>query len=282
MARIATDTGSGFEVKPKFGGGSMATPNEGPPSVPVFDPTTGKTSMLPVSGLGANAAAPPGGSSGGGGGGGSGGGGTGGVDPTALASDWYKAFFSGYQLPPDVQQNILNLLTKYASDPATAQTLAQQYLRGTDWFKTTFPGFAEGVSNGLYTDETGYRNYLNAYNNVYNQYLGRHISGDETAALLKEGVNPSILANRFQGQAYVNANRNDIQYLTGNFDTGQLNKDELTALGNEKAGIDTQLGQQLALKVANAAQRMQGVFEGRLARISQTQAGQNSLSDVSA
>src|SRR5690348_11503420 len=58
-------------------------------------------------------------------------GGTSAVDPNALANDWYKAFFSQYDLPSDVQQNIINMLTKYASDPSMAQALATQYLRGT-------------------------------------------------------------------------------------------------------------------------------------------------------
>ena len=192
-------------------------------------------------------------------------------------SDWYKAFFANYGLPPDVQSNILDILKKYASDPATAQALSTQYLRGTDWYKTTFPGFSEGVNNGLFTDETGYRNYLNAFNNIYNQYLGRHISGDETAALLKEGINPSTLANRFQGQAYIQANKPEIQYLSGAFGNGQLTPDQLSALGNENAGIDTAQGQ-LQQKILQKAQQVYGkLFQGSLATPSLT-LGANGLS----
>ena len=187
----------------------------------------------------------------------------GGSDQQAsVANDWYKAFFGNYGLPPDVQGTIIDILKKYASDPATAQALSTQYLRSTPWYQTTFPGFANGVNNGLFTDETGYRNYLNAVNNIYNQYLGRHVSGDEVAALLKEGANPNTLANRFQGQAYVNANRNDIQYLSGAFGGGPMTPDQLTALGNQQAGIDTQLGQ-IQQKVLQKAQQVRDrLFQG--------------------
>lgn len=183
------------------------------------------------------------------------------VDPTTLANDWYKAFFSQYGVPSDVQGNIISLLTKYASDPTMATALATQYLRGTDWYQTKFPGFNAGVQNGLFTDESGYLSYLNNINNIYNQYLGRHVSGDEINALLSEGVNPGIVANRFQGQAYIQANKPEIQYLAGAFGNGQLTPDQLTALGNEKAGIDTAQGQ-LQDKILQKAQQVLTKLQG--------------------
>lgn len=188
-----------------------------------------------------------------------------GNDPTNLANDWYKAYFGNYNLPPDVQQNLINILQKYASDPATAQALATQYLRGTDWYQTQFPGFNAGVQNGLFGDEQGYLSYLNSVNNIYNQYLGRHVSGDEISALLAEGVSPDIIARRFMGQAYIQANQPDIQYLAGAFGNGQLTKDQLTALGNEQAGIDTAQGQ-IQQKIQQKAQQIYSrIFQGSLA-----------------
>lgn len=192
--------------------------------------------------------------------------GSSGVDPTTFAADWYKSFFAQYGLPNDVQSSIVNILKQYAADPSTAQTLAQQYLRTTPWYATTFPGFSSGVTNGLFTDETGYRSYLDTVNNVYNQYLGRHISGDEVTALLKEGANPQLVANRFQGQAWVNANGQDSQYLAGAFGEGRLSGDQLTAAGNENAGIDTAQGQAVQLMLQKASQRAQTVIQGALAR----------------
>ena len=216
---------------------------------------------------------PPTQTSGGGGGdsGGDSGGGSGStssspsIDPTQLANDWYKAFFGSYGLPTDVQDALIDILKKYASDPSIAQALATQYLRTTSWYQTTFPGFSAGVNNGIFTDETGYRSYLDAINNIYNQYLGRHVSGDEVSALLAEGVSPDIVGRRFAGQAYVNANRNDIQYLAGAFGEGRLGDNQLTALGNENAGIDTQLGQ-IQQKVLQKAQQIHDkLFTGTLA-----------------
>lgn len=191
---------------------------------------------------------------------------TGQTDPTNFAADWYKSFFGQYGLPGDVQSSIVDILKQYATDPTTAQTLAQQYLRTTPWFQTTFPGFSAGVTNGLFTDETGYRSYLNSVNNVYNQYAGRHVSGDELTALLQEGANPQLVANRFQGQAWVNANGADSQYLGGAFGGGRLSSDQLTAAGNESAGIDTAQGQAVQLMLQKATQRAQAVFGGVLAR----------------
>lgn len=178
-----------------------------------------------------------------------------GPDSNTLANDWYKAFFSQYGLPSDVQSQLIGILQKYASDPAIAQALATQYLRGTDWFQTKFAGFGSGVQNGLFGDEQGYLSYLNSVNNIYNQYLGRHVSSDELAAYLAEGVNPDIIARRFQGQAYIQANSPEIQYLSGAFGNGQLTKDQLTALGNEQAGIDTSQGQ-LQQKILQKAQQV--------------------------
>ena len=187
------------------------------------------------------------------------------LSASTVAPDWYKAFFGQYNLPTDVQSQLMDILTKYASDPSTAQVLATQYLRSTPWYQTTFPGFSAGVSNGLFTDETGYRSYLNAVNQVYNQYLGRHVSGDEVSALLSEGASPTLVANRFQGQAYVQANSPEIQYLSGAFGNGRLTTDQLTALGNENAGIDTAQGQIQQKMLAKAQQVLNKLQSGSLA-----------------
>ena len=188
-----------------------------------------------------------------------------GVDPSTLANDWYKAYFGQYGLPQDVQDALIGLLTKYAADPSTAMALSTQYLRSTPWYQTTFPGFSSGVQNGMLTDETGYRNYMNTINNIYNQYMGRHVSGDEINALLKEGAAPQLVANRFQGQAWVQANTPETQYLGGAFGQGRLSSDQLTALGNENSGIDTAQGQ-LQQKILAQAQRIQTkLFTGALA-----------------
>lgn len=191
----------------------------------------------------------------------------GGAGTGADSSDaWMKAFFGQYNLPADVQAQLASLLKQYAADPATGVALAQQYLRTTDWYQTTFPGFSQGVAAGLFTDETGYRNYLNQVNQSYNNYLGRHVSGDEVRAYLTQGVDPTTVGKYLQGDAYVAANRNDLQYLAGNFGDGRLSDQDLQSYGREQSGIDTASGQKLQAAIGRAQQRLTSIFGGSLAR----------------
>lgn len=191
-------------------------------------------------------------------------GGGGGADTTDA---WLKAFFGQYDLPADVQAQLTSLLKQYAANPDIALALAQQYLRTTSWFQATYPGFNQGVAAGLFTDETGYRNYLNQVNQAYNNYLGRHISGDELKNYLSQGLDPNTIGKYLQGDAYVNANRNDIQYLAGNFgDAGQLSDTELQSYGREQAGVDTAAGQKLQAAIGRAQQRLTTIFGGTAAR----------------
>lgn len=187
-----------------------------------------------------------------------------GSSDSTLASDWYTALFGQYGLPSALQSQIVGILTKYASDPTLAVSLAQQTLRSSDWFKTTYPGFSSGYTNGLFTDENGYRTYLNDINQYYNQYLGRHVSGDELSGYLAAGYSPSYVGKLLAGQAYVTANRPEIQYLAGNFapGTGQLSDSQLTSLGNQQAGIDTAAGQIQQKVLAKAQQIYTKMFQG--------------------
>lgn len=197
------------------------------------------------------------------------GGGVGGSS-SEFSADWYKAFFNQYNLPGNIQDQVVSLLKKYASDPTTAVALAQQYLRTTDWYQQTFPGFTEGVRAGLFTDETGYRGYLNAVNQNYNNYVGRHVSGDELKNLLTQGVDPNTVGKQLQGDAYVSANRNDIQYLAGNFGDGRLSESDLQAEGRQVSGLDTAIGQKVDAALSKAKQRAASIFSGQLARAGQT------------
>lgn len=189
--------------------------------------------------------------------------------PPDTAADWYKAFFSQYGLPADVQQQITSLLSQYATDPSTALTLAQQYLRSTQWWQQTFPGFNQGVANGLFTDETGYRSYLNNVNQAYNQYLGRHVSGDELQQYITAGYSPDHVGRLLGGSAWAKANANDVASVTAAFGEGSnsaITGANLQTLGQEQAGIDTAGGQTLENILKRAQQRMAGVFNGVLAR----------------
>lgn len=197
----------------------------------------------------------------------SGGGGGGAGGDTTADIDWAQVFFGNYGLPADLIAQIEALGKKYGTtNPDVFLQAAQNLIRASDWFKTTYPGFASGVTAGLFTDETGYRGYVNQLNQVYQQYLGRAVSGDETAAALAQGATPGLIGNQFQGDAITKTNSGQWQYLTGAFDeNGVLTSAEQTAYGREQAGIDTPLGQMVQKRVQQAIGRASALFGGTLA-----------------
>jgi hypothetical protein len=89
---------------------------------------------------------------------------------------------------------------------------------------------------------------------------------DEFAANLGEGASNQIIGGRLQGAALAGTYGHDWRYLLGAFDTGQPNAAELKALGEEQAGLDSPLGQQVQRRLDLAKQRMQTVFSDRPAR----------------
>jgi hypothetical protein len=203
------------------------------------------------------------------------------VDSPAVVADpskdWASAFFGALGLPDDVMSQVTKVLSQHAQDPTLAQALATQYIRSTPWYQIHYPGALEGIAKGVIADESGYTQYLNQINQLSRQYQGRDISGDEIKGYLSSGYNPGYVANLYQGQAYVTANRNDIQYLAGAFGDGRFNEGQLTALGNENAGIDT-AGGQLQQKILQKAQQVHDkLFGGTLATPSLT-LGANGLS----
>lgn len=190
-----------------------------------------------------------------------GGGGGGG----APAPDWAASFFAGLGLPPDVVAQVNKIFGQY-SDVNAASAAALAYIRGTPWYAQTYPGIAEGIQKGLVSNEADYRNLLNQQSQLYNQYLGRSITGAEFAANLGEGVNLSTVGGRLQGAALVGTYGNDWRYALGAFDeNGQPTAAETKALGEETAGLDTPLGQQVKRRLDLANQRMATVFRGTLA-----------------
>ena len=184
------------------------------------------------------------------------------VDPSA---DWASAFFGALGLPDDVMNQVTQILRDHAQDQTLAQALATQYIRSTSWYSVHYPGALEGIANGTIADEAGYTSYMNQLNVLSNQYNGRAISGDEVKGYLQAGYNPGYVANLYQGQAYVSANKPELQYLAGAFGQGAMSQDQLTAVGNESAGIDSPLGQ-LQQKIITKAQQIQSkITSGTLA-----------------
>lgn len=202
----------------------------------------------------------------------------------------YSAFLNIYNLPADVQSKV-NQIFGQTGDVNQATALAMAYIRGTPWYAQTYPGIKEGIAKGVISNEADYRSYLNNVNNLTQQYQGRHVGSDELAGYLQQGFSVDHVGRLYAGKAYVGANRNDIQYATGAFDSqGRLNDQELAALGNENAGLDSELGQRIQNRLDLARQRIRTAFSSSLAttglstangRLQATSLGGNS-SDVAA
>jgi hypothetical protein len=174
----------------------------------------------------------------------------------------YSSFLGIYGLPPDVQAEA-NKIFANTTDVNQATQLALAYVRGTDWYAKTYPGIKEGIARGVVSNEADYRGYLNTVDTLTKQYYGRAVSSDEVAGYLQQGFNPDYVGRLFAGKAYTGANFNNIQYAAGNFgDTGRLTDPELVALGNENAGIDSELGQRIQNRLTVAQQRIRSIFSG--------------------
>lgn len=185
--------------------------------------------------------------------------GTAGGSPGAQGD--YSTMLGIYGLPPDVQAKV-NQIFAQTPDVNQATALALAYIRGTTWYAQTYPGIKEGISSGLLNNEADYRAYVNAIDQYTQQYYNTNATTDQIASYLKFGYNPGHVGQLFQGQATVAANSANWQYSAGQFGSGQMTPDQLTALGNEKAGIDTSLGQQLQNHLQQSLVRMQKAFNG--------------------
>lgn len=187
--------------------------------------------------------------------------------PPGSEVDWAKVYFGQYDLPGDLIGQIEKLGKQYgATNPDVFYNSALNAVRGSTWFTATYPGFAAGVRAGLFQDESGYRGYVSSLNSIYQQYTGRAVSGDETAAALGQGATPGLIGRQFQGDAIAKTNAPEWQYVSGAFDsTGALTAEERTAYGREQAGIDTPLGQMVQKRVQQAMGRATAIFGGTLA-----------------
>jgi len=212
------------------------------------------------------------------------------VNPNFVPGD-LGSFLNIYGLPTDVQSKV-NQIFANTADVNQATSLAMAYIRGTPWYAQTYPGIQEGIAKGVINDESGYRNYLNQVNGLTQQYQGRQVGSDELAGYLQNGYSPTHVGQLYAGKAYVNANQNDIQQAAGAMDSqGQFTGTELTALGNENAGLDSELGQRIQNRFNIAKQRIQTAFSSSLAtpglstsggRLQATSLGGNTTPDVGA
>jgi hypothetical protein len=192
-----------------------------------------------------------------------GGGGGGGGDEPREGFDW-RIWLADWGFDAAIV-NELDRIFRSATDPNMAAQQALAYIRGTDWYARTFPGINEAKRLGIIGDERDYRAYLNQANQLYRQWMNRDIATDEFVQILTSGTSLGVVAKRFEGAAYVGANRDDIQYLAGNFGDGAFTDADLKAYGEQQVGLGSTLGAGLQAKVQNALMRLNRVFQGQLA-----------------
>lgn len=162
---------------------------------------------------------------------------TGDASATGTAPVDWSALLGEAGLPQDVIDELTNIFQQTGGDLTTAIPLAQAYVRGTSWYAQTYPGIQDGINAGLFSDESGYMQYENQVNQIYQQYYGRNALSSEVSGYITGGKSVSQIANQFQSAA-TQANFSDPLQ-------GLFSPDELTALANEESGIDTALGQHI-------------------------------------
>jgi hypothetical protein len=203
-----------------------------------------------------------GGSTGGGGGGSTGGG-------TTTGTDWASAYFGNLGLPADVQKQVNSIFSKYPDDAELAVALARQYIRTTPWFSQNFPGFFEGLRAGLFSDETGYRGYVNQANVYTQQYFGRPVSVYEIESALHQGITPEILGRTYEAGAIARAQGGEELYQLAAFGDVPVGEDQrgqvVSDLSRQQAGLTSNAGAKLQAALDRATKRMQALFGGQLA-----------------
>lgn len=210
-------------------------------------------------------------------GGGGGGGAAAPALPTNPPLDWH-AYLTNWGFTSDIVTELDRIFRTY-SDPSQASAAAIAYVRGTDWYATTFPGIQAGMKLGVISDEASYRAYTNQLNDLYHRYYNRDVTGADVTAALTSGFSVQHVDAHFQGQAYVSANKSDIQGALGAFDSqGVATDDQLSALGDQQAGLDNLLGPEVQRRIDLAKQKMAGVFQGTLANPSLSVTKQGKLS----
>lgn len=184
------------------------------------------------------------------------------VVPAGVRWQDYLTQFVG--LPPELVAQIENIFNG-TPDAAQAAVIAVGVIRGSDWYKVKYRGIGEGIMRGILRDESDYNAYVNSVQQSYRRYYGRDAGAEEIEAFLKAGYSPDTVERKGAGKAYVDANRSDLQYYSGAFAEGQLSEEQLTAVGEQEAGLGTTLGASIQTKVAQAVKKAQRVFEGQLA-----------------
>lgn len=198
------------------------------------------------------------------GGGGDGPGNTPPTPPTPPPLDWSSYLANWGFEAGDIAE--LDKIFKTYTDPAQASAAGLAYIRGTAWYAKTFAGIGAGIKAGLFSDEAGYRSYVNDLNQVYGRFYNRSVTGNEVVDFLNAGTNPNAVNAHLTGQAAVQAQLPDIQYQLGAFDSqGRATDSEVSAYGDTLGGLSNLIGPQLQARLDKARQKYQTIFQGNLA-----------------
>jgi hypothetical protein len=189
------------------------------------------------------------------------------LDPTVPkppALDW-AAWMTNWGFDQATIDGLTAIFAKY-TDPVQAAAAGVAYIRGTDWYAQHFQGIGEGERNGLFSDEQGYRSYVNDLNQTYQNFFGRAPTSAEVAGYMGAGQTVSYINLHFTGQARLKAEQPQDQYLLGAYDeNGQATDTQLGAYGDTLGGIGNTLGPQLQAKIDRAKAKYQSLFTGSLA-----------------
>jgi hypothetical protein len=149
--------------------------------------------------------------------------------------DWAQ-LLGQYGLPGDIVAE-LDKIFRQTGDVNQAIAIGTAYIRGTSWYAATYPGIQQGINAGLFNDERGYRAYSSDVQQIYQQYYGRSATSAEISQYIIQGQSANRVAAGFQAEAIKGNLSDPLKAL--------FSSEELTALSNQQAGIDSALGQRV-------------------------------------
>lgn len=129
--------------------------------------------------------------------------------------------------------------------------------------------FQAGVPGAEGQALLGQFQYAQNVNPVFLRHFGRNMTRDEINQYMQTGQTADALERHFTGQEFVEANRPEFQYLTGNLGAGTettATPEELAAYGDQSQGLNTLLGAQVNNRIEKARQRLAGLLQGTLAQ----------------
>lgn len=175
--------------------------------------------------------------------------------------DW-RAYLANWGFE-DADVTELDRIFKTYTDPTQAAAAGLAYIRGTQWYSRTFQGIGAGIKAGLFSDEAGYRAYVNDMNQVYRRFYNRDVTTQEVSDFLNNGTNPNAINQHLTGQAAVQAQLPDLQYQLGAFDSqGRATDAEVSAYGDQLGGLSNMIGPKLQDRLDKARQKMATIFQG--------------------